>query len=102
MNTPRTDAIAAKQRNINAFELVEVYNLMLEHARQLERENAELRKDAGECVWTVDYSYEGDTWDGCCGAKWTFTEGGPAENNLHFCPECGKKVFVIDAAKDSK
>lgn len=57
-----------------------------------------LRKDAGECAWTVDTSYEGDTWDGSCGAKWTFTEGGPKDNNFHFCHKCGRPVKAIDSA----
>lgn len=85
MNTPRTDAIAAKQRNINAFELVEVYNLMLEHARQLERENAELRKDAERYRWIRTAG----AWE--------------SEIGMQILSESPEKFdAAVDAAKDSK
>lgn len=47
------------------------------------------------CTWTnCDDDYMPGTWDGSCGAKWTFTEDGPAENSMKFCPECGGKVAI--------
>jgi len=71
---------------------------------QLERENEALRKDAEsvllqareegrregmrECKWALDDEDSG-TWRGDCGELWTFTEGGPSENNFNYCPACG-------------
>ena len=34
------------------------------------------------------------TWRGSCGIEWYFTEGGPAENNVNYCPQCGGAVIV--------
>jgi len=42
-----------------------------------------------ECEWHLDDEDQG-TRAGSCGALWTFTEGGPTDNNMKFCPECGR------------
>jgi len=43
------------------------------------------------CTWTQSNDPNmPDTYSATCGAVWTFTAGGPAENNMRFCPECGK------------
>ena len=44
----------------------------------------------GACVWAVDV--DSGAWDGACGAKWQFTDGGPVENDMRHCPQCGKRV----------
>jgi cytochrome c1 len=44
----------------------------------------------GVCAWAVDVDSE--AWDGACGAKWQFTDGGPVENDMRHCPQCGKRV----------
>jgi hypothetical protein len=45
------------------------------------------------CTWSqsTDPSMP-DTFAATCGVVWTFTEGGPRENGMHFCPGCGAKV----------
>ena len=48
-----------------------------------------------ECVWTCDDDvHMPDTWDGECGAKWSFIDGGPKDNEMNYCPQCGGKVVV--------
>jgi hypothetical protein len=45
------------------------------------------------CTWSqVDDQHAPGTWQADCGAIWTFTEGGPAGNDMKFCPKCGKHV----------
>jgi hypothetical protein len=45
------------------------------------------------CTWTQSPDPNmPDTYEATCGAVWTFTEGGPADNDMHFCPKCGSKV----------
>lgn len=45
------------------------------------------------CTWTqVDDMHTPDTWQADCGAVWTFTEGGPSDNDMQFCPKCGNHV----------
>ena len=53
------------------------------------------------CAWTrPDSDHMPDTWEASCGAMWTFTEGGPKDNDMHFCPKCGKPA--IEAAHGIK
>lgn len=46
------------------------------------------------CTWArPDSNHMPDTWEAACGAMWTFTEGGPKDNDMHFCPKCGKPAL---------
>lgn len=47
---------------------------------------------APTCEWFTDDEWDGDNWESECGASWTFPDGGPAENAMKFCPECGSKI----------
>lgn len=51
------------------------------------------------CVWTPDEDY-GDVYDGSCGVKWEFMEGGPAENGVKYCPNCGRRILPDQARLD--
>jgi hypothetical protein len=45
------------------------------------------------CTWTKSADpHMPDTYHATCGVVWTFTDGGPAENDVRFCPGCGNKV----------
>jgi hypothetical protein len=45
---------------------------------------------AHQCHWMqTDDMHTPDTWRGACGAVWTFTEGGPRDNDQAYCPMCG-------------
>ena len=51
----------------------------------------------GPCTWTrPDSDHMPDTWEASCGAMWTFTEGGPKDNDMHFCPKCGRPAIEAD------
>ncbi len=53
------------------------------------------------CIWTQSEDpHMPDTWESDCGAVWTFTEGGPKDNDMKFCPNCGKPT--IEAAHGIK
>jgi hypothetical protein len=46
---------------------------------------------------TCEYSEDDDeTWS-CseCPTNWTFTDGGPEDNRVNYCPECGRKVVAF-------
>ena len=45
-----------------------------------------------ECEWKAD---EDGLWQ-CseCDIAWTFTDGGPEENELNYCPKCGRRLSV--------
>lgn len=51
-----------------------------------------LVKDAErkECFWTSDG--DDSPWEGTCGVAWIFIDGGPEENQMAYCPQCGGKL----------
>jgi len=40
------------------------------------------------CTWGETPEY----WESDCGMLWVFTDGGPAENQMRYCPGCGRNV----------
>ena len=45
------------------------------------------------CTWTPDNDPNAPgTYHSACGVAWTFTEGGPADNDVRFCMGCGAAV----------
>ena len=42
-----------------------------------------------ECVWTED---EDGAWDTHCGNRFLIIDGTPTENDMAFCPYCGKAI----------
>jgi hypothetical protein len=52
------------------------------------------------CTWTqVDDEHTPDTWQGTCGAVWSFIDGGPADNDQRFCPQCGAECKEVRGAE---
>ena len=44
------------------------------------------------CEWT--HNDDDGYWDTSCGEAWRFDDGGPKENNMNFCPCCGKTLRI--------
>jgi hypothetical protein len=45
------------------------------------------------CEWQrEDDIHMPDTWRSDCGVMWTFTDGGPVENDMKYCCGCGAKL----------
>lgn len=48
------------------------------------------------CAWTKNEDdWDRAEWVGDCGATWVFEEGGPVENEMGYCPNCGKRLVVL-------
>lgn len=43
------------------------------------------------CGWSRS-DPDADLWEGSCGVSWCLTEGTPTENEVKFCPNCGRPV----------
>jgi hypothetical protein len=54
------------------------------------------------CAWTHQDDPDRCFWQGDCGIAWVFPEAVPSENDLKFCPKCGKPVSVQKSYYDSK
>jgi hypothetical protein len=51
-----------------------------------------------QCQWEqIDNEHMPDTWQGACGAVWTFTDGGPKDNDQTYCPKCGGVCIEVAA-----
>lgn len=48
-------------------------------------------KENQECIWSEQNF--GDFWEMACGDAFCFTDGGPKENNMKFCANCGKYLI---------
>jgi len=48
------------------------------------------------CTWkeTSDFNM-GNTWSGDCDILWTMMDGTPKENEMNFCPKCGKPLVEV-------
>lgn len=53
------------------------------------------------CEWEAEVEDSG-VWEGSCGAAWVLLNGGPAENEMKFCPGCGKPVVIAVEYGDTK
>ena len=53
------------------------------------------RQDA--CIWTQDSD---GTWNTSCSKKWEFIEGGPTDNEMHFCHHCGGELISEPFSED--
>ncbi|MBK9497394.1 MAG: hypothetical protein IPO08_23310 [Xanthomonadales bacterium] len=42
------------------------------------------------CKWIYRDDPDRGFWEGSCGITWMFPDGNPKENDVHFCPKCGK------------
>jgi len=50
-----------------------------------------------QCHWRQSDDESPDTWEGTCGALWTFTDGGPKHNGQAYCPQCGGVCLEVRA-----
>lgn len=58
--------------------------------------------EEGPCVWSEVIDFEEHHYDTSCGDSFWLEEGTPSENNMHFCPFCGKKIEEQLAEKESE
>jgi regulator of replication initiation timing len=67
-------------------------------ADKLRARIAELEANAGHiCEWTYDSD---GYWEGTCGIAWALESEGPTENDMHFCPKCGKRLVAHHIADE--
>ena len=53
------------------------------------------------CIWKKDDPFESDRdFETGCGKKWSFIEDGIKENDISFCPFCGKRIEEYHEVKE--
>jgi|GEM_PF-3474551 len=77
--------------------------LMVSRGTALDIMRDTLATTGTQCQWRqADTISMPDTWEADCGAAWTFTDGGPKDNSMKFCPQCGHPLKQIDNAMTHK
>ena len=49
------------------------------------------------CIWTQDSD---GLWNTSCSKKWEIIEGGPTDNEMHFCHHCGGSLLSEPFSED--
>jgi hypothetical protein len=76
---------------------IKEFTYVVDFARAIEAAHGITKGQPATCAWTKSADPRmPDTFDATCGVVWTFTDGGPAENDVRFCPGCGASVSVAD------
>ena len=72
---------------LNAFR--EIVNIVKQHSQ----ETCNWRNNKGTGLWECHY---GGDYTSDCGLEWNMSnKDSPSENEMHFCPKCGKKLVEV-------
>lgn len=76
------------------FNLIgDVFNDVIATIKQHSQEVCNWRDNRGTALWECHY---GGDYTGECGFEWnTPNKLSPSENEMHFCPKCGRKLVEI-------
>jgi len=85
-----TDSHSTIEEAAAAWNTRPTENALLGRVVELE---AKLAASYTPCRWT--YDEDECSWDGSCGAKWYLDDGGPVENKMRFCPDCGHPLGQV-------
>ena len=67
----------------------EAINIVKQHSQ----ENCNWRNNKGTGLWECHY---GGDYTSDCGLEWNMSnKDSPSENEMHFCPKCGKKLVEV-------
>lgn len=77
-----------------------IYHMAVGHAELRHRLGKYESEQKETCEWEEDDS---GTWS-CskCGASWEFNNGGPADNDMHYCPKCGRGIIKVSGHEEDE
>lgn len=58
------------------------------------RERVRELEETAVCNWRYEESPTWDVWQGECGAMWSLNDGTPADNDMQYCPKCGRLLVA--------
>lgn len=76
------------------FNLIgDVFNDVIATVKQHSQETCNWRNNKDTGLWECHY---GGDYTGDCGLEWNMSnKDSPSENEMHFCPKCGKKLVEV-------
>lgn len=60
------------------------------------------QRETEVCVWSENENWDDNTWESSCAVCWEFIEDGPKENDMNFCPKCGKRLVIIKQEEENE
>lgn len=104
-NSKETVGQAAAIENWNSRPLEDALQTKL-NAMTKERDALKAAKEA-TCSWAWDencgsWDENCGSWDTECGLSWIFPSGTPQENDMSYCPGCGKKVEFVSEPEEGE
>ena len=71
----------------------DVFSDVIRTVKQHSQETCNWRNNKGTGLWECHY---GGDYTGDCGLEWNMSnKDSPSENEMHFCPKCGKKLVEV-------
>ena len=69
------------------------FQAAIDIVKQHSQENCNWRNNKGTGLWECHY---GGDYTSDCGLEWNMSnKDSPSENEMHFCPKCGKKLVEV-------
>lgn len=74
--------------------------IAIEIVKQHNQETCNWRNNKGTGLWECHY---GGDYTSDCGLEWNMSnKDSPSENEMHFCPKCGKKLVEVQSPSEVK
>lgn len=93
------------------MESVDFFDRYLDTPESVECKNCEKLRDeidsltSATCTWQYALAFDSEysnIWDTECGNSFILGDETPEENNLHYCPYCGKKLVQLIIESESE
>lgn len=77
-----------------------VIDSCIDLVKQHSQETCNWRNNKGTGLWECHY---GGDYTSDCGLEWNMSnKDSPSENEMHFCPNCGKKLVEVQPPSEAK
>ena len=76
-----------------------VIDVCIDIVKQHSQEICNWRNNKGTALWECHY---GGDYTSDCGLEWNMSnKDSPSENEMHFCPKCGKKLVEVQPPSEA-
>jgi len=76
------------------------FQTAIDIVKQHSQETCNWRNNKGTGLWECHY---GGDYTSDCGLEWNMSnKDSPSENEMHFCPKCGKKLVEVQPPSEAK
>lgn len=85
------------QSCLDSHDVVNAIDSCIDIVKQHSQETCNWRDNRGTALWECHY---GGDYTSDCGLEWNMSnKDSPSENEMNFCPKCGKKLVEVQPPK---